>query len=163
VLFDNGTPVTDATKLEQNRSTLTIVSVCYATSSSGKRKVSPPDFQKRLMFMSDALVKLQRKGQMVIPRSLREEVGISEGTLMKVAVIEGGQFLITPQITISRSVITGKKESNKQTFRELADVVAEIRQEAKQKNIDTIPMREINRAVAAARRDLKKANKRPAK
>jgi len=113
--------------------------------------------------MSDALVKLQRKGQMVIPRSLREEVGISEGTLMKVAVIEGGQFLITPQITISRSVITGKKKSNKQTFRELADVVAEIRQEAKQKNIETIPMREINRAVAAARRDLKKANKRPAK
>jgi len=50
---------------------------------------------------------------------------------MKVAVIEGGQFLITPQITISRSVITGKKKSNKQTFRELADVVAEIRQEAK--------------------------------
>jgi AbrB family looped-hinge helix DNA binding protein len=45
--------------------------------------------------MSQALVKLQSKGQMVIPRSLREEAGIAEGTLMKVAVIEGGQFLVT--------------------------------------------------------------------
>jgi len=44
------------------------------------------------MFMSYALVKLQRKGQMVIPRSLREEVGILERTLMKVAVIEGANF-----------------------------------------------------------------------
>jgi AbrB family looped-hinge helix DNA binding protein len=113
--------------------------------------------------MSNALVKLQRKGQMVIPRSLREEAGVAEGTLMKVAVVEGGRFLLTPQLTINRSVVTAHGKDRKQAFRELAQVVAEIRQEAKEKGIDTMSKREINRAVAAARRDLKKTSKRPAK
>jgi len=113
--------------------------------------------------MSQVLVKLQKKGQMVIPRSLREEAGVSEGTLMKVAVVEGNQFLVTPQFTINRSVITHGRKDHKQAFRELAQVVAEIRQEAKEKGLNTMPMKEINRAVAAARRDLKKTSKRPAK
>ena len=54
--------------------------------------------------MSNALVKLQRKGQMVIPRSLREEVGVTEGTLMNISVVKGGQFLLTPQLTINRAI-----------------------------------------------------------
>lgn len=100
---------------------------------------------------------------MVIPRSLREEAGVSEGTLLKVAVIEGGQFLITPQLAINRSVIVGSSKDSKQAFRELAQVVSEIRQEAKEKGVDIIPIKEINRAVAAARRDLKKTSKRSPK
>jgi AbrB family looped-hinge helix DNA binding protein len=113
--------------------------------------------------MSDTIVKLQRRGQMVIPRSLREQVGVAEGTLMKVAVVEGGQFLLTPQLTINRPVITHGRKDRKQAFQELAQVVAEIRQEAKEKGVDKMSMSEINRAVAAARRDLKKTSKRPAK
>jgi AbrB family looped-hinge helix DNA binding protein len=114
--------------------------------------------------MSNALVKLQRKGQMVIPRSLREEAGVAEGTLMKVAVIKGGQFLVTPQFTINRSVIADRQSKDrKQVLRELAQVVTEIRQEAKEKGLDKMPMREINAAVAATRRDQKKTSKRPAK
>src|SRR5258708_26992797 len=89
--------------------------ICYATGR--KRKVSPADFRK-VILMSQALVKLQRKGQMVIPRSLREEAGVAEGTLMKVAVIEGGQFLVTPQLTIARSVITPhRSRGRKQALR----------------------------------------------
>jgi AbrB family looped-hinge helix DNA binding protein len=113
--------------------------------------------------MPDALVKLQRKGQMVIPRSLRELAGVGEGTLMKIAVIEGGQFLLTPQFTIDRSVVTGKKDP-KQAFRNLAEIVSELRQEAKSKGLDSISREEINRAVTSARRDLKKQPaKHPAK
>lgn len=113
--------------------------------------------------MSNALVKLQRKGQMVIPRSLREEAGISEGTLMKVTVVEGGQFLLTPQLTISRAIVTAPAKNRKALLKELAAAVAELRQEAKDKGIDKMPMSEINRAVAAARRDLRKTTKRPIK
>jgi AbrB family looped-hinge helix DNA binding protein len=112
--------------------------------------------------MSSVLVKLQRKGQMVIPRSLREEAGVSEGTLMKVAVLEGGQLLITPQVTIARSVVASPHKNRKQALRDLAATVAEIRQEAKEKGIDKMPMREINAAVAAARR-AQKTIKRPNK
>jgi AbrB family looped-hinge helix DNA binding protein len=111
--------------------------------------------------MSQVLVKLQKKGQMVIPRSLREEAGITEGTLMKVAVVEGGKFLLTPQVTIARSVIADpQNKGRKQTLQELAQVVAELRQEAREKGLDKMPKREINTAVAAARRDLKKSSKR---
>jgi len=121
-----------------------------------KRKVSPADFPRIQLFMSNALVKLQRKGQMVIPRSLREEAGVAEGTLLKVAVVKGGQFLVTPQFTIDRSVIADRHKDPKQAFRELAQVVAEIRQEAKEKGIDKMPMSEINAAVAAARKAIQK-------
>jgi antitoxin component of MazEF toxin-antitoxin module len=92
---------------------------------------------------------------MVIPRALREEAGVSEGTLIKVAVVEGGKLLLTPQFTIDRPKLTRRKP-RQEVFRELARVVAEIRQEAKEKGIDKMPMSEINRAVAAARVELKK-------
>ena len=100
---------------------------------------------------------------MVIPRALRDEAGVAEGTLLKVAVLKGGQFLITPQVTISRSALSGGKKGHKQVFRELAQVVAEIRQEAKEKGLDRIPRSEINAAVAAARQALKRNTKRPVK
>src|SRR5207245_11540685 len=81
-------------------------------------EVSPSDFQPPI-FMSAALVKLQRKGQMVIPRSLREEAGVQEGTLMKVAVVKGGQFLLTTQFTIDRPIIAAPRKDSRQAFRTL--------------------------------------------
>lgn len=96
---------------------------------------------------------------MVIPRSLREEAGVTEGTLMKVAVVKGGQFLLTPQFTIDRSVVTAGRKDRKQVLHDLAQVVDELRQEAKAKGLDTMSMKEINRAVSAARRVPKKTTK----
>lgn len=113
--------------------------------------------------MSQALVKLQRKGQMVIPRSLREEAGVTEGTLMKVSVVEGGQFLITPQLAVNRAVLTGNRKDRKQAFRDLAQIVAELRREAQEKGLDTLPAKEIDRAVANARRAQVRKTKRPVK
>ncbi len=42
---------------------------------------------------------------MVIPRSLRDQAGVSEGTLINVAVVKNGPFLITPQVSINRSLV----------------------------------------------------------
>lgn len=101
---------------------------------------------------------------MVIPRSLREEAGVREGALLKVAVVKGSHFLIIPQVTIDRPSIGSPKASRKQIFRELAAVVAEIRQEAKAKGVDKMTKREMNAAVASTRRALTPKNsKRPAK
>jgi AbrB family looped-hinge helix DNA binding protein len=105
--------------------------------------------------MSEALVKLQRRGQMVIPRSIREEAGISEGTLMKVSVGRHGRLVLTPQVAMDRNG-ADQPENVKKAFRELAIAVAELRQDAKEKGLDKMPMSEINRAVAAMRRDMKK-------
>ncbi len=108
--------------------------------------------------MTHTLVRLQKKGQMVIPLSLRELAGVSEGTLIKIALIDGGRFLLTPQFTVDRSVVTGKKD-RKQALQQLAQIVAEIRDEAREKGIDKMSKREINAAVSAARKSLKKTAK----
>ena len=100
---------------------------------------------------------------MVIPRNLREEAGVSEGTLMKVAIVKGGRFLLTPQFTIDRPIISDRRKDRKQVFRELAQILAEIRQGAREKGLDKMPKSEINAAVAAARSAQKKIGKRPAK
>jgi antitoxin component of MazEF toxin-antitoxin module len=100
---------------------------------------------------------------MVIPRNLREEVGVPVGTLMKVAIVEGGQFLLTPQLAINRALVTSPQKNRKQALKELAATVAELRQEAKAKGLDTMSIREINATVAAARPARHKISKRPAK
>jgi bifunctional DNA-binding transcriptional regulator/antitoxin component of YhaV-PrlF toxin-antitoxin module len=110
--------------------------------------------------MSAALVKLQRKGQMVIPRSLREEAGVVEGILMKVAVVNGGRFLVTPQVSIDRAIVANPRKTRKQVLRELAATVAELRREAKAKGLDKLSMREIDATVAAARRAHETAKQR---
>src|SRR5689334_10256511 len=113
--------------------------------------------------MPHALVKLQRKGQMVIPRALREAIGVSEGALMKVAVVQGRQLLISPQITVDRAAVIAPHKSRKQILRDLATALGDLRQDAKEKGLDKLSTSEINRAVAAARRDIKKSTKRPAR
>src|ERR1035438_360760 len=97
--------------------------------------------------MAQALIRLQRKGQMVIPRSLREEAGVSEGTLMKVSVVEGRRFLLTPQFAVDRDLILAPEGNRKQALQQLARVGGEIRQEAKGKGLDKMPKREIRAAV----------------
>ena len=79
---------------------------------------------------------------------------------MKVAVVKGGQILLTPQFTIDRSIISGcENKGRKKSLRELAKVVSELRQEAKENELDTMPKSEINADVVSARRDLRKSGK----
>ena len=117
--------------------------------------------------MASVSVKLQRRGQMVIPRVLRDEAGIADGTVLSISVIDGGRFLLTPQSTARWSVpgraskATGGK-IDAQARRKLASVVAELRHESTEKGLDLMPVAEIKRAVAAARRDAKKKIKHSA-
>ena len=113
--------------------------------------------------MLKRLVKMQRKGVVVIPSNMRRHVGVVDGDLMEVAVLETSQFLITPQLTISRAVVVDPKKNHKQILADLAATVAGIRAEAKAKGLDKLTMREINATVAEARRAQKKTSKRPVK
>jgi hypothetical protein len=45
---------------------------------------------------------------------------------------------------------------------ELSQILAELRHEAREKGLDTMSPKEINRAVAAARRDIREGSKRSA-
>jgi AbrB family looped-hinge helix DNA binding protein len=108
------------------------------------------------------LVKIHRKGQMTLPSSFRAAMGVSEGSLVELS-LKNGKAIMSPKITINRDIVTSPPKSRTQLLQELAQTVDEIRQEAKEKGLDKMSRREINAAVAWARRDLKKTNKRPAK
>ena len=101
------------------------------------------------------LVKIHRKGQMTLPRSFRTAMGVGEGSLVELS-LKNGKAIMSPQLTIIRDVVTGPAKNRRQAFRELTQVVAELRQEAKEKGIDKMTKAEINVAVAWARRELKK-------
>jgi AbrB family looped-hinge helix DNA binding protein len=109
-----------------------------------------------------SLVKIHRKGQMTLPSSFRTAMGVSAGSLVELS-LKNGKAIMSPQITLNREIATGPPKSRAQLLRELAKTVDEIRQEAKEKGLDKMSKREINAAVAWARRDLKKTSKRPAK
>src|SRR5581483_3473126 len=96
--------------------------------------------------MPDAIIRLQKRGQMVIPRSLREQAGVGEGTLLKVAVVKGGQLLLTPQVTVDRPSAKTARSHRADAHSELAQVVDEIRREARDKGLDKISLKEIDRA-----------------
>jgi AbrB family looped-hinge helix DNA binding protein len=48
------------------------------------------------------IVKIQKKGQMTIPTSLRTQAGIADGDLVEVA-FSRGKIVLTPKIAIDRS------------------------------------------------------------
>jgi bifunctional DNA-binding transcriptional regulator/antitoxin component of YhaV-PrlF toxin-antitoxin module len=108
------------------------------------------------------LVKLHRKGQLTLPRGFRVAMGVDEGSLIELS-LKNGKAIMSPQLTINRDIVTGKPKNRKALLNELAAAVAELRQDAKEKGIDKMSKREINAAVAWARRDLKNTSKRAGK
>jgi AbrB family looped-hinge helix DNA binding protein len=131
---------------------------CYEESQSDCLSENPPG-----VFMQSALVKLQRKGQMVIPRSLREQAGLAEGALLEVSLVKGGRFLLTPQFTLARDVFADPKKNHKALLRELAAAVADVRKEAKATGLDKLSGRAIRAMIVARRTAPKKADKRAAR
>ncbi|MEX2264726.1 MAG: AbrB/MazE/SpoVT family DNA-binding domain-containing protein [Bryobacteraceae bacterium] len=49
-----------------------------------------------------SIVKMQHKGQMTIPRSIRSQVGLADGDLVEVTAA-AGRIVITPKLAIDRS------------------------------------------------------------
>lgn len=108
------------------------------------------------------LVKIHKKGQMTLPRNFRTALGVEEGSLIELS-LENGKAVMSPQVTIDRGIVTSSPKNRKALLKELAAAVAELRQDAKEKGVGKMSKREIDEAVAWARRDLRKSNKRPAK
>jgi AbrB family looped-hinge helix DNA binding protein len=76
---------------------LTLAFICYPTGSSRIFRISVNH-----RTLSNALVKVQPKGQMTIPRRVRSAVGLIDGDLVEVRAI-GKRIIVTPQLVIDRS------------------------------------------------------------
>ena len=118
------------------------------------------------------IVKLQKKGQVVIPRSLREQLGVAEGDLLEVKV-QGSQFLLTPQLVMSRDLVTGTKSTPRQRrqdfLRQVKDsapqALKDMWAESKRRGLDKLTMRQIDAIISEVRQEQesRKKTKQPAK
>lgn len=104
--------------------------------------------------------KIQNKGQVTIPTVVRRQAGLAKGDLVNF-IFQRGRIIMTPTLIIDRSAVTDPRRSRKEILKGLAQAVDELRQDAKEKGIDKMSKADINRAVAAMRRDLKKTSKQP--
>ncbi len=91
------------------------------------------------------IVTVKDKYQVVIPQSVRRQLGINRGDLLE-AKVERGKLTYTPKDLIDR-------------LRELAPTppaLKAIQDEAKRNGSDKLTMREIDAEIAAVRREQKK-------
>jgi AbrB family looped-hinge helix DNA binding protein len=100
-----------------------------------------------------AIVTVKDRYQVVIPRDLREKLGIGRGDILE-AKVERGRLTYTPKSVINR-IPSGKAERTrflKRLHDEAPEWLKEMWAESKRRGTDTITMREINAEIAAIRR-----------
>ena len=99
------------------------------------------------------LVTVKNKYQVVIPRDLREKLGISRGDVLE-AKVERGRLTYTPKSVIDR--IPAGKVERARFFRKLRDEAPDFLKKAwalsKKNDTDKLTMREIDAEVTAVRR-----------
>lgn len=81
------------------------------------------------------------KYQVVIPRGVREQLGISRGDILE-AKVERGKLTYTPKVLIDRL----------RAIAPTPPALKAMQEEAKRKGTDKLTMREINAEIAAVRR-----------
>lgn len=101
-----------------------------------------------------SLVSVKNKYQVVIPQTLREQLGINLGDLLE-AKIERGKLTYTRKAVIDR--IPKSAAARGQFFKQLREQapewLREIWAESKRKGLDKLTMREIDAIIAEARQE----------
>lgn len=82
-----------------------------------------------------SIVRIKTKYQVVIPASVRDEIGVKIGDLLE-AKAERGKITLTPKSLVDR----------------IPQVVKDVRMEAKRRGLNKIGMDEIDAEVAAVRK-----------
>jgi AbrB family looped-hinge helix DNA binding protein len=99
-----------------------------------------------------AIVTVKSKYQVVIPRAIREKLGISRGDVLE-AKVERGRVTYTPKAVIHR-VPVGKAERVdffKQLREEAPVWLKETWASSKRQGTDKVTMRQINKEISAVR------------
>ncbi|HYW44192.1 MAG TPA: AbrB/MazE/SpoVT family DNA-binding domain-containing protein [Bryobacteraceae bacterium] len=111
-----------------------------------------------------AAVTVKDKYRVVIPRAIREKLGISRGDVLE-AKAERGRLTYTPKAVIDR--IPPGKAARERFFKKLRDEAPDWLKEtwaaSKRRGTDKLTMREINAEVSAVRRRRAKKNSPPAR
>lgn len=108
--------------------------------------------------MPNALIKVQKEGQLVLPKNLRDRAGIAEGDLLEVTM-RGSEVVLTPKSIVTagplkREPNQGRKQQLEFERRLRASAPASLGQvwaSSKARGTDKITMREIDVEIAKAR------------
>jgi bifunctional DNA-binding transcriptional regulator/antitoxin component of YhaV-PrlF toxin-antitoxin module len=94
-----------------------------------------------------AIIRVKNKYQVVIPESVRDEIGVEVGDVFE-AKVERGKITLTPKSIVDR----------------IPQVVKDVRVQAKRKGLNKIGTKEIDAEVAAVRSEQgkKRTNSRQA-
>ncbi|SRR5260370_12739496 len=99
-----------------------------------------------------AIVTVKNKYQVVIPRAIRETLGISRGDLLE-AKVERGRITYTPKMVVDR--IPRGKAAREQFFKRLREEaptwLKETWKASKRRGTDRLSMGEINSETTAVR------------
>ena len=109
-----------------------------------------------------ALVTVKNKYQVVIPQSVRKQLGINRGDLLE-AKVEGGKLTYTRK-TLIDSIPTGQADRERffeQLRAEAPQWLKEMWASAKRQGTDKLTMRQIDAIVAEARADRSKRKAKP--
>jgi AbrB family looped-hinge helix DNA binding protein len=111
-----------------------------------------------------SLVKIDRKGQMILPIHLRHAVGIAAGDMVE-AKVERGKIVLTARAT-SNTIPVGKTAQQaffKQLHSDAPPWLRDVWAASMRRGTDKLTMRQIDGLVAEVRRGPpKKKTKRPA-
>ncbi len=82
-----------------------------------------------------SIVKVQHKGQMTIPRSVRSAVGLADGDLVEVKAA-GGKIIVIPQLVVDRSKFPNADDEYTPAQRRVIDArLAKAMAEVKKGNV----------------------------
>src|SRR6266446_2435355 len=111
-----------------------------------------------------AIVTVKNKYQVVIPRALRQKLGISRGDVLE-AKVERGRLTYTPKTVIDR--IPAGKAERARFLKQLRDQAPAWLKEtwaaSKRHGTDKLTMQQINAEIAAVRRARTKKIDQPAR
>ena len=94
-----------------------------------------------------SIVTVKNKYQVVIPRRVREALGIARGDILE-AKAERGKIVYTPKTLLDRDAATGATGKRPGLLRALRAVQAD----ARKKGLDKLSLREIDAMIAEVRR-----------
>jgi AbrB family looped-hinge helix DNA binding protein len=88
-----------------------------------------------------SIVRVKNKYQVVIPESIRDQIGVEVGDMSEVKA-ERGKITLTPKSIVDR----------------IPQAIKDIRAEAKRKGLNKMTMEEINAEIEAVRKERKRTS-----
>ena len=88
----------------------------------------------------DKTVEVARRGQITIPKSVRENLGIAEGQKYRLRALVGGVLLLTPQRGRAAAALEQMRNALQEKGVSLEEMLAELRRMRESNEVEASPL-----------------------